>query len=135
MNNKNPPLFFCFGYCANAGRKGARQTGVPRSENVLMSEKQDPENREETPTSNRPASTGRRNAGRKLRFSRCLQWFSRSGSGKPAAFFLQHMFPRAGEPRRHEQAGVSSCLHIREALQEVPHIKLNSEFQEFKFKI
>ena len=72
----------------HAGRKGARQTGVPRSENVLMNEKQDPENREEseeTPTSNCPASTGRRNNDFR-------------GQAAENPWLSSYVFPRAGEP-------------------------------------
>ena len=60
---------------------------------MVMSEKQDPENREETPTSNRPASTGRRDNG-----------FRGQAAENPR--LSSYVLPRAGEPWR--QVGVSS---------------------------
>jgi hypothetical protein len=65
-----------------------------------MSEKQDPENREETLTSNRPASTSRRNTQEE---SRDVPGAYNSFRGQAAENprLSSYMFPRAGEPWRH----------------------------------
>ena len=69
---------------------------------MLMSEKQDPENREETLTSNRPASTSRRNTQEESRdFPGAYNSFRGQAAENPR--LSSYMFPRAGEPWGHHR--------------------------------
>jgi len=68
---------------------------------LVMSEKQDPENREEALTSNRPASTSRRNTQEESRdFPGAYNGFRGQAAENPR--LSSYMFPRAGEPWRHQ---------------------------------